>query len=116
MTRVRKVTDAQFAFSVLRADGPVLVEFYADWCADCARLAPVLEDIADEHDGHLTVVKLDVERNPATTQRYGVRGIPTLVLYVRGQEQWRLVNVVRKPAIVQRLTETLPSTTAEGIR
>ena len=106
MSRVRKVADVQFRFAVLRANGPVLVDIYADWCVDCARVAPVLEGITAEQAGRFTVVKFDVERNPATTQRYGVRGIPTLVVFIDGHEQWRVVNVVRKQAIVARLTET----------
>lgn len=99
------VTDATFPFAVLRAAQPVLVDFYADWCRSCQQLAPVLDELAADYDGRVKVVKLDVERHPATAERLGVRGIPTLVLFDRGEERWRLVNVTRKATIVAQLDD-----------
>jgi thioredoxin 1 len=101
------VTDASFPFEVLRADRPVLVDFYADWCGACQQLAPVLDELAGDYDGRVKVVKIDVEHHPATAERLGVRGIPTLVLFDGGEERWRLVNVTRKPAIAAELDATL---------
>ena len=105
--RARSVTDASFAFDVLRAPVPVLVDFYADWCGACQRVAPVLDNIARDYDSRLIVAKVDVDKHPAMAERYGVRGVPSLLLFRDGQELWRLVNVVREPAITSKLDETL---------
>lgn len=101
------VTDATFAFKVLRAKRPVLVEFWAGWCRACAALAPVLDELAEQYAGRLDIVKVDVERNPAMTARYGVKSVPTLVLFLDGEEQNRVVDVYRKPAIVEEIQHFL---------
>jgi thioredoxin 1 len=101
------VTGASFPFEVLRADRPVLVDFYADWCGACQQLAPVLDDLAGDYDGRVKVVKVDVERHAATAERLDIRGIPTLVLFTSGEERWRLVNVTRKAAITAELDAAL---------
>lgn len=104
---VLSVTDASFTFDVLRAKTPVLVDFYADWCGACVRVAPVLDELAQEYAGRLLIAKIDVDKHAATAARYRVRGIPSLLLFDHGEEQWRLVNVIRKPAIAGKLDETL---------
>ena len=108
MTTPRSTTDARFTFDVLRADRPVLVDFHADWCRSCQVLEPVLEELAEEWGDRVRIMKLDVEANPHTADRYGIKGIPTLILFDGGIEQERLVNVVRRKAIEERLGITIP--------
>ncbi|MFI4988803.1 MAG: thioredoxin TrxA [Alphaproteobacteria bacterium] len=80
-----KVSDASFESDVLKAAGPVLVDFWAEWCGPCKQIAPHLEALASEMDGKVTVAKLNIDENPTTPQKYGVRGIPTLMLFKAGQ-------------------------------
>ena len=106
-TAVRKTTDATFAFDVLRAAGPVLVDFYADWCPTCRRLDAVLADLVDALDGRATVVKVDVEKSRSIAERYGVMHIPTLVLIDDGEELARVVEVAKVDRIVDALAPHL---------
>ena len=80
-----KVTDSTFDAEVLRAPGPVLVDFWAEWCGPCKQIAPALEAIAAEMDGRVTIAKLNIDENPQTPSKYNVRGIPTLILFKNGQ-------------------------------
>ncbi len=81
----RAVTDASFEADVLKSTGPVLVDFWAEWCGPCKVIGPSLEDLAKEMGEKVTVAKLNIDENPGTPQRYGVRGIPTLMLFKNGQ-------------------------------
>lgn len=102
-----RTTDGRFTFDVLRHDGPVLVDFYASWCPSCQHLEPVLDVLAREWAGLVKIVKVDVERNRAPADRYGVRGIPTLILFEGGVERHRLVNVVKRQRIEDELAGAL---------
>ncbi|MPY95801.1 MAG: thioredoxin fold domain-containing protein [Acidimicrobiia bacterium] len=103
MTKPTTTTDARFRFDVLNAEGPVLVDFFADWCPSCQRISPTLDELAADWEGRLKVVKVDVERNPAMTKAHGIQSMPTLVLFEGGEEQARFVNVIRRAAIEDRL-------------
>ena len=108
MTRPRNTTDGRFTFDVLRAEGPVLVDFHADWCRPCQLLDPVLDELADAWGDRIRIVKLDIEGNPHTATRYGVKSIPTLILFDGGEARERLVNVIRRQAIEDRIGSLVP--------
>jgi thioredoxin 1 len=80
----KTVTDTSFKDDVLAATGPVLVDFWAEWCGPCRSIGPALEEIADELDGKVTIVKLNIDENPDAPTQYGVRGIPTMILFKNG--------------------------------
>jgi thioredoxin 1 len=101
-------TDATFADDVLASEKPVLVEFTADWCPPCKMIAPVLERIAAEQTGRMRVVALDVDANPETTRRYGVMGMPTLLLFVDGTPVTTVVGARPQAMIMQALEPHLP--------
>ncbi len=90
------VSDASFDADVLKAEGAVLVDFWAEWCGPCKVIAPALEDIAKEMDGRVTVAKVNIDDNPLTPQKYGVRGIPTLMLFKDGQVAATKVGALAK--------------------
>ena len=81
------VTDDTFEDEVIKADTPILVDFWADWCAPCKMIAPIVEQLADEYDGSVRFAKLDVDANPKTPMTYGIRGIPTLLINPRRPER-----------------------------
>lgn len=89
-------TDDSFEQDVLGADQPVLVDFWAEWCGPCKMVAPILDEIADEYAGKLKVVKIDIDSNPAMPRRFGVRGIPTLMIYKAGEVEATKVGAVTK--------------------
>ena len=80
-----QISDASFEQDVLKASGPVLVDFWAEWCGPCKMIAPVLEELAQEYDGKLTIAKLNIDANIETAPKYGVRGIPTLIIFKDGE-------------------------------
>jgi thioredoxin 1 len=101
----KKVTDQSFEADVLQADHPVLVDFWADWCGPCKQIAPALEQISDELAGKVTIAKLDIEESPDTPSRYGVRGIPTMMLFKGGQMASMKVGAMPKQKILEWLSE-----------
>jgi len=90
------VSDAEFEEKVLKSGEPVLVDFWAEWCGPCKMIAPILDEIAKDYSGKLTVAKINIDDNPATPQRYGVRGIPTLILYKNGEVEATKVGALAK--------------------
>jgi thioredoxin 1 len=100
---VQTTTDAGFATDVLAAELPVLVDFTAEWCGPCKMIAPVLAQIADDEADRLRVVSLDVDANPQTTARYGVLGMPTLALFVRGERVVQFTGARPRAAILREI-------------
>ena len=104
MANFAAVTDADFETTVLKADKPVLVDFWAEWCGPCRQVDPILSEIADEHGDKLTFVKMNVDENPQTPSRYGVRGIPNLIVFKGGEVKEQIVGAVPKSHLVRAIT------------
>jgi thioredoxin 1 len=101
------VTDTNFEQEVLQSDIPVLVDFWATWCAPCRMIAPIMEELATEYEGKLKVAKLDVDSNPGTSIKYGVRSIPTLLFFKDGQQQEQVIGAMPKKVILDKITPLL---------
>ncbi len=97
----KQITDTNFKTDVLDSDKPVLVDFWAEWCGPCRMIAPSVEAVAEEYDGKAGVFKMNVDENMNVPNQYGIRGIPTLILFKGGQEQERIVGAVTREAIAK---------------
>lgn len=102
-----KVTDDSFEADVLQSSGIVLVDYWAEWCGPCKQIAPSLEEIAAEMSGTLTVAKINIDENPQTPQSYGVRGIPTMMLFKDGQVAATKVGALPKNKIVEWINQSV---------
>ncbi len=100
-------SDATFEEDVLNASTPVLVDFWAEWCGPCKTIAPILEEMAQSYDGKLTVAKLNIDDNPGAPQKYGIRGIPTLMLFKDGQVAATKVGAVSKNELKDWIEQTV---------
>jgi thioredoxin 1 len=107
---VSEVNDATFEQEVLRSNEPVLVDFWAAWCGPCRALAPVVDEIAGQYQGQLRVMKMDVDRNASTPARYGIRGIPALLLFKGGKVADQIVGYVPKDTIEKSIAKVLEKT------
>jgi thioredoxin 1 len=103
----KKITDASFEADVLGASEPVLVDFWAEWCGPCRQIGPALEELADELNGKLTIAKINIDESPETPGRYGVRGIPTLMLFRNGELAATKVGAAPTAAIAAWLKSEL---------
>jgi thioredoxin 1 len=103
MAKPQVVSDQNFEAEVIKSDTPVLVDFWAVWCGPCRMVAPVLEEIASEQGDKVKIAKLDVDANPITAGRFGVRAIPTMILFKNGREAQRVVGYVPKEKLLQQI-------------
>ncbi len=101
------VTDDSFESDVLKSGEPVLIDYWAEWCGPCKMIAPVLDEIATEYSGRLKVAKLNIDDNPNTPPRYGIRGIPTLMLFKNGEVEATKVGAVSKSQLVAFIDSNL---------
>jgi len=102
-----KTTDADFDADVLQSDKPVLVDFWAEWCGPCKAIGPALEEIADEMTDRVKIVKLNIDENPMTPQQYGVRGIPTLLIFENGQVKAEKIGALPKSKLSEWVEESI---------
>jgi thioredoxin 1 len=107
MAKYIEVTDASFDDDVLKSDIPVLVDFWAVWCAPCRMIAPIVEELAAEKEGTLKVAKVDVDNNPEIAMKFGIRSIPTLLIFKNGQVVDQMIGAVAKAMIESKLEKVL---------
>ena len=110
--QVVDTSDSSFEQDVLQSERPVLVDFWAAWCAPCRMLAPTVEAVAEKYAGAARVVKLNVDENPSVSQRYGIKGIPTLILFKNGKEEERVVGATSKEAISRMIEKHVGGATS----
>lgn len=105
--KITHVTDATFDQDVLKSTAPVLVDYWADWCGPCKMIAPILDEIANDYSGRVKVAKLNIDENPTTPPKYGIRGIPTLMLFKNGNVEATKVGAVSKSQLTAFLDSNI---------
>lgn len=105
--KIVHVTDDTFEDEVVNAEGPVLVDYWADWCGPCKMIAPILDEIAEQYEGRLKVAKLNIDENPNTPPKFGIRGIPTLMLFKNGNVEATKVGAVSKSQLTAFIDSNL---------
>ena len=105
--KIVHVTDGSFEEDVLKAEDPVLVDYWAEWCGPCKAIAPILGEIAEEYAGRLKIAKLNIDENPSTPPRYGIRGIPTLMLFKEGNVEATKVGALSKSQLAAFLDSNI---------
>jgi|SRR5688572_19748890 thioredoxin 1 len=107
MANVSEISDQSFEAEVLQSPVPVLIDFWAPWCGPCRAIAPVVEELATEYQGRIKVVKMNVDDNPQTPTRYGVRGIPNLIIFQGGSVREQIVGAVAKKRLVDAISQVV---------
>ncbi|MCX5806285.1 MAG: thioredoxin [Proteobacteria bacterium] len=107
MSNAKPVSDSEFAGVVLESTMPVLVDFWATWCGPCQTMGPILDTIAGEYEGKIKVLKINVDENPATPAKYGIRGIPTLILFNKGEIVDRIIGAQPKGSVDSLIKKVL---------
>ena len=104
---MKEITDATFDAEVLQSATPVLIDFWAEWCGPCKQIAPALEELASEYEGKVTIAKVNIDDNPVSPSKYGVRGIPTLIIFKNGQPAGMKVGALSKAKLGDWINENL---------
>jgi thioredoxin 1 len=107
VSEIVHITDATFDSEVLKADSPVLVDFWAEWCGPCKMIAPILDEVSKDYAGKLKVAKLNIDENPGTPPKYGIRGIPTLMIFKSGNVEATKVGAVSKSQLTAFIDSNL---------
>ena len=107
MANTVEITDSTFQDEVVNSDTPVVVDFWAEWCGPCKMIAPIVEELAGEYEGKVKFAKMDVDSNPQTPMQFGIRGIPTLLIFNGGQAVGQVVGAVPKSMLKKRVDEAI---------
>ena len=108
-SKIVHISDESFGEEVLNASGPVLIDYWAEWCGPCKMIAPILDELSEEYDGRVKIVKLNIDDNPETPPKYGIRGIPTLMLFKNGNVEATKVGAVSKSQLADFIEKNIES-------